>query len=344
MMIASILLVAAATASGYDASLCETAQRMIVNATQDDFEIEVLTGESNGFHVIQMDAEPGTVTIATTTGMSELSGQSMPAWVGCKMVNRERVNDVLGLQLSGERNSCREVNEHTYALAIQELSSAERQRFEAAGRKLFFSDDYVAQSGAEWLPSKVGDYISSDSNGLTVTAPSVQVPWDSEARSFYQGTHHCKLITLATMQRWLRLAAFTDTTDLFPETTESCTEPTSMTSAVGSCRFWFAPAKSMFCQDYSGSGWTEVAARSECAKRHASPEALVAADSRYEGDGGVYDPLSCTDRPDSPEPVGTCVFHCKASDETLWHTLKPDAGGPAGAVMMSRACDLYIEP
>ena len=99
----------------------------------------------------------------------------------------------------------------------------------------------------------------------------------------------------------------------------------------------------MFCQDYSGTGWSIDSARAECAKRHASPEALDAADSRYEGLGGVYNRLSCADRDDSPDPVGTCVFHCRAADETLWHTLEKDADGATGAAMMRRACDLYLE-
>jgi hypothetical protein len=343
MVIAPILMAAAAAVSNYDAGLCEAAQRLLANADQDSFKIEVLVGEGNGFHVIQMDARPGTVSIATTMGFVETDGQAMPAWVGCKMVNRDRVNDVLGMQLSGEPNSCRTLNEHTYTLALQSLSGDERRRYEAEGRKLFFSKDYVAASGAEWLPSPVDDYIRSAAIGLTITAPSVQVPWDSETREFYQGTHHCKLITLTAMQRWVRQAAFTDASELFPRTVPACTEPSSLTSVVGSCRFWFAPAKSMFCQDYSGSGWVEESASDECSKRHASPAALAAAESRYEGVGGVYDSQSCAARTDSPDPVGTCVFHCKADDETLWHTLKPDAGGPAGAEMMSRACDLYLE-
>ena len=304
-----------------------------------------MVGESNGFHVIQMDvdAAANTVTIATTTGLLEVDGVRLPTYVGCKMVNRDRVNNILGLNLDGPVTTCRTVNEHTYNMALAGLSEAERVRFIAEGRALEFADDYIAGSGAEWLPSQVDDYIESDSKGLRIVAPAVQVPWNETTHEFYQGTNHCKLITLAAMQRWMRKGAFTDSPELFPRSTPPCTSPASMTSSVGSCRFWFAPAQATFCQDYSGPGWVSATAQEECSKRHASPEALAAADSKYAGLGGVYDRLSCDERADSPPPVGTCVFHCNAADETLWHTLDANANGPAATQIMRRACDLFIE-
>ena len=339
------LKVYAAPAANYDTELCALAQRMIVNAPEDAFVIDVLVGESNGFHVIQMDvdAATNTVTIATTTAMVETGNQLLPAYVACKMVNRERVNDVLGLGFNGPEPTCRAVNEHTYNVALAGLSEAERARFIADGRALQFGEDYIAGSGAEWLPSQVDDYIQPDTNGLYIAAPSVRVPWNATTHEFYQGTHHCKLITLAAMQRWMREIAFTDSDKLFPRSVPPCIAPTSMTSQVGSCSFWFAPAQTTFCQDYSGSGWEVATAREECGKRHASPAALAAADSKYEGLGGVYDPLSCIERTDSGAPAGTCVFHCNAADETLWHTRDVAATGPVSSSMMRRACDLYIE-
>ena len=329
--------------NNYDAQLCMTAQRMVVNAAEDAFEIEVQFGESNGFHVIQMDAEPGKVTIATTMGLVNIDNLQVASYVGCKMVNRERVNDVLGLKLSGPRKVCQDVNEHTYAEALRGLTPAERQRYQDEGRKLYFAQDYVTASGAEWLPSQVDNYISSSAEGLTIVAPSVQVPWDEKAHKFYQGTQHCKLITLNIMQRWMRSTAFTDDTELFPRVIPPCTAASSLTSEVGSCKFWFAPGQAYFCQDYSGAGWGKAGASEECGKRHASPEALAAVDSKYEGKGGVFSELSCDDRKDSPAPVGTCVFHCNAPDETLWHTLDAADTGPAATSMMRKACDLYIE-
>jgi len=329
---------------GYDNSLCVRAQRIIVNSGPADFIIVKLSGQGEGFHSIQMDAQPGVVTIATTVGSGHGNeGSEAVDWVGCKMVNQERVNDVLELALAPTSASCRTVNEYTYDRALAELSPEQRERYELKGRKLRFADDYIAASGGEWLPSKVHDYITADSRGLIIRAPSVRVPWVEGSGEFYQGTHHCKLISLAAMQLWLTERAFTDSREVFPHDAGVCEAPSSMTSAAGSCRFWFAPAQAMFCQDYSGSQWNEESTRRACAERHASPEAQVEAGNRYAGAGGIYSQQACADRIDSELAAGTCVFHCGDADETLWHTPATDADSPAAMAMMTRACDLYID-
>jgi len=260
-----LLLVVSSAAHGlsdYDANLCAEAQRLIVNAGTDEFPVTVLRGTSNGFHTIQMDADgdSGTVTVATTYGTVEVDGAELVTHVACKMVNRDRVNDVLGRKLGGPERSCAAVNIRTYEAALDSLSEAERVNYATNGLALRFGPDYIAASGAEWLPSEIADFIhyrpaaGDDAAYLEIVAPSVRVPWNTEQREFYQGTHHCKLISLAAMQRWMRTVSFSDAQELFPRGADECTAPTSMGSAVGSCLFWFAPANGMYCQDYSGRG------------------------------------------------------------------------------------------
>ncbi len=335
----------------YDLMLCDTAQHLLVNADEGDFAIEILRGESNGFHTIQMDtsAATHTVTVASATEVVDVDGEKMVASVACKMVDRQRINDVLGLNLLGPDRSCADVNQHTYQAALATLSAAERSRYAARGRQLRFGADYMAVSGGEWLPSRIDDYIEAGVDAvasesyLLVTAPSVRVPWNSQSGEFYQGTQHCKLISLAAMQRWMRIGAFRETNELFPRTDVACIAPASMTSESGSCLFWFAPAQAMFCQDYSGTGWDATAAQTECAKRHASAAALALGGNKYAGAGGRYSSNSCVERADSEPVTGTCVFHCNAPDETLWHTLTAmDSSADAGK-LMSRACDLFIQ-
>lgn len=333
--------------AGYDGHLCVLAQRMLLNAEQGEapFGLEVLRGESNGFHTIQMDVDLGkrTVVIATTAGTANVDGAPLTTHVACKLVDRTRVNDVLKLQLAGPLRSCRDVNEYTYTQALASLSPAERQRYESSGRKLRFADDYLAATGAEWLPSAVETYIHADGEVVEVQAPAVVVPWTSGGK-FFQGTHHCKLITLAAMQRWMRSAAFANDGQLVPGNHGACTAPHATTSTAGSCLFYFAPAGGRFCQDYSGAGWTPESAAAECGKRHASAEALKAAANRYAGTGGLFSRESCGSREDREPLSGTCVFHCQAPDETLWHPLGQAATGGAAATMMRKACDLYLPP
>lgn len=329
----------AAAESDYDAHLCRLAQRLLIDADDTDFAVDEQTGYGNGFHVIQMDvdAERRRVVIAMTTEFADVDGARVPTYVSCKMVDRERVNDVLGTGLPGPDRQCRDVNEHTYRRALANLSSAESSRYLATGRPLRFGEDAMLASGGEWLPSTMDTFIDASRDEIVVRSPSVRVPWNSAERNFYQGTQHCKLVTLAAMVRWMRVGAFSESGTLLPSTHHECKAPHSLTSAVGSCRFYFAPADGMFCQDYSGPGWTRAAAAEECARRHASAAALRAAENRYAGAGGVFSPASCAQRDDAVPIDGTCVFHCGQADETLWHI--------AGAVdpRMTRGCDLFVD-
>lgn len=325
--------------AGYDQDLCVTAQRMLVNAP--DMPVRVQRGEGNGFHTIQMsvDEDRRELVVAMSTGTIADAGKVLPTYVACKMVNRDRVNDQLDLQLDGPRRSCRDVNEHTFQLAWALLSDAERQRYVDHGRGLVIADDILVATGGEWLPAAAANYVIAAGDGavLKVSAPSVQVPWNSGERGFFQGTHHCKLISLSAMRRWMTRGAFDADAPLLPAGKAACVAPSAMTARAGSCLFYFAPANAMFCTDFSGVGWSEATARDECGKRHASRSALKAASNRYEGAGGVYSPAGCAARADAPTIAGTCVFHCNESDEVLWQV----AGG--ADAMMNRACDLYLD-
>lgn len=338
---AGLLCSAISVAAGpdYDAHLCATAQRLLINADA-SFPVAAQRGTSNGFHTIQMSidtARRGAV-IAMSTHTAEYAGAPQPTYVECKMVDRERVNAVLGLALPGPDRQCRDVNAATLQTALSGLTAAQRERYFSAGRQLQLGDDVILGSGGEWLPVTLDDYVQPAANNtVAVRAPSVRVPWNPAEQNFFQGVQHCKLISLAAMQRWVTQAAFTPDATLIPATNRVCTAPTSLTSTVGSCLFYFAPADTLYCQDYSGAEWTPAAAQQECAARHASRQALTAAKNRYEGAGGVFATAACADRTDAPAIAGSCVFHCNAGDETLWHI------GGAVDPRMTQGCDLFID-
>lgn len=334
-----MMALALAESGEYDEQLCVTAQRMIVHADPDDFTIHLQRGDGNAFHTIQMGIapEPRIVRIAMSTTTSGPLGYD--TYVACKMVDRDRINDELDLRLRGDDVSCRNVNELTYVTALEKLTDQQRQRYLDEGKPLRFVDDFVASGGGEWLPLKVDGFVR-DAPGeyLEVQAPAVRVPWSREERVFHQGTQHCKLITLATMQRWMTNGALRDADRLFTSSRAECNGPTPPRARTGSCRFFFAPAGAYFCQDYSGSDWTLDAARDECAQRHASAQALRDADNAYEGIGGVFSNRSCAERSDVAPIIGTCVFNCARPDETLWQVSSSDLLDQN----MARACDLFI--
>ena len=352
LLFAPAPLAAASFDNDYDRDLCAFAQRYIVNADHDEglFDLKIQSAQGIGFHTIQMDADgpSNTVSIATTSASGQLGGQETATYVSCKMVNRDRVNDVLGRELSGEARTCRNINEVTYQTALSELTDAERARFLADGKKLEFVDDYITAGGSEWLPAPAADYIrhvwpkDHPTGYLEIQAPAVQVPWNPKTREFFQGTNHCKLITKAAMTYWMRDGAFAQKRELFPTEKPQCFAPSAPSSAAGSCQFYFAPADAMFCNDYSGTDWTRETAQAACGKRHASRAALEAVEAKYEGKGGIYSAQSCAARPDAKEILSTCVFQCNTPGETQWRTLAP-ASPVSGSSMMAKACDLFIE-
>ncbi|TDJ47257.1 MAG: hypothetical protein E2O52_03370 [Gammaproteobacteria bacterium] len=356
--------------AAYDGDLCTLSQSILLNARPGQVDIVVdRAARGSGFGTLQMniDEEHAHVVVAMLTEEVEVDGQTLAASVWCKQVNQDRVNDVLGAQLEGPPRSCRDVNEHTYRQALATLTIEQRRAYDSADRPLRFVDDYNAGAGAAWIPSVVNDYIEwvdpaqddtarGEQAYLRVQAPSVQVPWDSQGRDWYKGTHHCKVITLAAMRRWMTVGALAGSTELFPRANPVCTQPSRMTSVVGSCIQFFGPADATFCTDYSGAGWTTDAASAQCAGRHVTKAAWLATERNYVGTGGLFSTLSCEARDAISEvrqpPIrmtesghfGTCVFRCNQADESLWHSLTGVPVSNQGRGGMQRACDLFIEP
>jgi len=344
----------------YDAELCTTAQRMLLRAEANDYETITLYAEDT-FVVEQMNEnrEDNTVTVASLTSSVKAGSATVPVTIACKMINQDRGRFILQLKLEAPRATCRDVNELTYAIALEQIGEENRTRYLKSGTPLKFVADYPAAAGGEWLPSVISDFITPvrDDAGelayVNVQAPSVQVPWPTNGGDWYEGTHHCKLITLTAMKTWMTEGALTGATELFPRPKPKCLEPDSRTSTVGSCLLYFGPAGAQLCQDYSGSGWSETTAREDCAIRHATKEIWDSASKEYSGGGGIFSSQSCIDRGADTEatrtPVnmadseyrGTCVFRCNTPDEALWHQLTPMAGDPDGR-MLERTCDLFL--
>ncbi len=346
---------------GYNQQLCVTAQLILTNSDGDDFAIVVDRARGSRFNMEQMATDPATkqVTVASLVQTVEVDGDAMQAAVSCKMIHRDRVNDLFGLELSGPTRSCRDINEFTYRAALAALSEDERREFESRGTPLRFVDDEVMGAGAQWLPSAVDDFIrpGRDEDGskfLSIQAPSVKVPWDYEDGDWFQGVQSCKLIAVDAMVRWVTTAALWSQAAMFPRITPACDEPSARSSTVGSCILYFGPSGATFCQDFSGRGWTAESAAADCGQRYATQEEWDASGGSYIGGGGVYSAESCAER-DAPaelrgEPFlladsanrGTCVWRCNDLDEALWHAMVPirETGGRS----LKDSCELFLEP
>lgn len=342
--------------AAYDNDLCVTAQRILLNSQRDEVDVIInRAAVGGGFGTLQMDVDEsaGAVIVASLTEQVDVDGEKLDASVWCKMINQERVNDILDLQLRSQQ-SCRAVNEHTYRETLALLSDEQREAYDARGKPLRFVDDHNAGAGAAWLPAVVNEFVEYRDDALYIQAPTVQVDWDTDSRDWYKGTYNCKFITMAAMYRWMTGGALNGAAELFPRTDPECTAPSRMTSTIGSCLQFFGPADAQICTDYSGSGWTVETASAQCGQRHATEAEWLAANRKYVGIGGIFSTHSCVERDAVREarrpPVGiaqtgdfgTCVFRCNHGDETLWHSLTQDSLGDQGGAAMTARCDLFI--
>lgn len=344
----------------YDANLCVVAQRIVAGAGESEFDVETEFVAGSRFTRYQMYADPERrlVHVPTMLEKVRMGRKQRTVDVYCKLLDQERINDVLGLRLPATDASCRQVNEFTHEVALASLTAAERARYLSTGRQLRFVDDYPAVAGAEWYPAVITEFITPVADApapgaVAVQAPAVRIPWDPVQRDWFTGSHLCKLISLEAMRLWMTDVAFRGTSEMFPSPKPRCFAPTAMTSEAGSCVFYFGPARRNFCQDYSGPGWDEESARADCGKRHVTKASWDASKGRHTDEGGSFSTQSCKDRNALAEVqgepwnladarnLGTCVFHCKAEDEALWHTLRADPGDDRG-VNVDRICDLYI--
>jgi len=337
----------------YDRNLCVLAQRLVVNAGAEDFHVRPQYGTGSNFAVSQMVIEPAavTITVPAMPGHAVFADRRLQVYGACKMANRDRINAALGLRLPAPERECRVVNEFTYRVALSTLNDAERAAYSASGRRLTFAADYRAAAGAEWIPARVHDHVVASERGLQVRAPSVRTAWNDDSRDWHRGTHHCKLLTLAVMRRWMTTGAVAGDTALYPAADADCGARPA--GGAGSCIFYFSPSGSTFCQDYSGTGWTPASAAAECAGRHATAADQAAAGGSHKGTGGRYDARSCAGRNAAAEvrgepfgleasgDFGTCVFRCGAPDEARWRVLSPEGAG-ANARMMARVCERFI--
>ena len=153
----------------YDAELCTTAQRMLLRAEANDYETITLYAEDT-FVVEQMNAnrEDNTVTVASLTSSVKAGSATVPVTIACKMINQDRGRFILQLKLETPRATCRDVNELTYAIALEQIGEENRRRYLKSGTPLKFVADYPAAAGGEWLPSVISDFITPVIGIMTV--------------------------------------------------------------------------------------------------------------------------------------------------------------------------------
>ena len=115
-----------------------------------------------------------------------------------------------GMKAKGEPGSARDINEETFAQALDLVSSAARERYEEEGRKLVFAPDKETGAGPPWLAAPMEYAPSEDGESLVLTCPGCKSPMEGVPDRF-AGMHYIKVPSLASMVEYILVDAFIQT-------------------------------------------------------------------------------------------------------------------------------------
>ncbi|UPR01788.1 hypothetical protein HOP50_08g51100 [Chloropicon primus] len=109
----------------------------------------------------------------------------------------------------GAARSAKEINEETFAKALEMVSPWQRERYEREGRKLVFAPDRELPAGPPWLaaPMVYSPESGEDGSALVLTCPSGKSPTVGLPDRF-AGMHYIKIPSLASFVEYILVDAF----------------------------------------------------------------------------------------------------------------------------------------
>ncbi|MCP4198750.1 MAG: hypothetical protein GY762_16510 [Proteobacteria bacterium] len=228
----------------------------------------------------------------------------------CKMPNQDRISSILEITPSSEPGTCRSRNEAAFAWALDQLTPAEREKYEVEGHQVRFLDDVVVGTGGEWLGMEA-HFELADDGVYEVASPSLQSEYvpNPEDPQTLDGVHYCKLVSPTQALYWVLHRGFKEDPGKCIQE-EQCPDPEAV--PTGSCIFFFPTSEQHFCEEYRGGYWDEELAIAKCEDR------------ALEGHPVDFKPVSCADRPEDTDDLdgdgeykGTCLVVC-GYEERVW--------------------------
>ena len=191
-------------------SWCIEAQKEIAGAENlAQLEIKLLHTDSlKGFmqgHTNIHEISPGQLEltiISHTKASNDIMrlGKTIAAQeLSCKMVSRQKIEQALGKQESGERITCKDINSSTFNYALSKVAPQTLQRYYQRGKLLSFLDDKRTFAGPQFVFASNVTYEENDL-ALQISSPTLYTKMNS---IFYPGNHYCKIMTPARAIEWI---------------------------------------------------------------------------------------------------------------------------------------------
>lgn len=329
----------------YDNATVEKAQKIIAHIESQNIEIRALKlGMSEfGSSYAAMNAAENWIQPTYTFVPEDMSRylnapKSINGIILAKFKSKDKIDADFGLTNDETPGICADVQEDIYNNALAILTEDERTRYETMGKKLYFiPDDDVPPlnsttnpvvKGSDWLDVDPASKITLEGDKYYYEPMSLLVEYNDPAykdmSERYRGVRYCKFLSHQAILSWMLQKSFEVNPVLITPSKVECTKPSSLVTTTGSCIFYFPQAKTYYCEDYTGSGFTPESAEAKCNSRPDNPYLVPS-----------YSPDSCSERTEEIKAsipgyiglTGLCVIHCQTPEEFIWniYTENPEA-------------------
>jgi ABC-type amino acid transport substrate-binding protein len=247
--------------------------------------------------------------------------------IAAKFKAKDSVDAAFEFSNDEPQGICADVQQEVYDTVLNNiLSKQEREKYLSQGKQLsFIPDDDLppldnttnpVRSGSLWLPVDPAAKITRDGDKYYYEPWSLYVEFDDPeiTDERLRGVRYCKLLSHQAVLSWMLEKSFEENPVLITPTETVCDGPSALEAGNGSCLLYFELAKSYYCSDFTGSGFTPANAQEKCetSPTYTNAKYSTSPCSARTAEIATYIPgyLGLT---------GICVIHCKAANEFIWN-------------------------
>jgi len=325
-----------------DDQLVEKAQKTMAHIENTAIEVRALEKSPFDFgssyaaiNVEENWVQPVYTFIPEELGFSPKAPASINGAIVTKLKSKDRIDTDFGLSNDEPQGICADVQEEIYADVLALLTEEEKEKYESKGKSLSFipdddpppydeSTNPVTPTGF-WLDRDPAEMVTRDEEGnyYFETLSHYNEFNDPDLQHIdekFRGVRYCKWLSHQVILNWMLDKSFKKDPVILTPTIPECTQPSSLETTSGSCIFYFTQARSYYCSDYTGRGFTPESAEEKCNSRPSSD--LYTA---------TYLPVPCSERTEELEAIpgyigqtGYCVIHCQEENEFIWNIYTED--------------------